>query len=111
MERIRVRVTAAAVTLTALAALAATAPGAFAATPDPAPYGANDAGGFLNVLPPGEAGVANVLDLAAFEATGKFPAHFDDQQPLYENLVYADPALADSQVPNYFKDATFGVKA
>lgn len=28
--------------------------------PDPAPYGQNDAGGFLNVLPPGEAGVDNV---------------------------------------------------
>jgi acyl-homoserine lactone acylase PvdQ len=77
---------------------------------NPATYGLNDAGGFLNVLPPGEAGVDNAGDLALFEANGTIPAHFDDQMPLYQNLVYADPTLTDAQVPSYFKDATFGVK-
>jgi acyl-homoserine lactone acylase PvdQ len=77
---------------------------------NPAPYGSNDAGGFRNVLPTGEAGVDNAGDLARFKATGRIPPHFDDQLPLYENLVYADPHLTDSQVPQFFKDATFGVK-
>src|SRR5437588_10266934 len=76
----------------------------------PAPYGTNDAGGFLNVLPAGEAGVDNAVQLGAFETLGSVPPHFNDQQPLYENLVYADPTLTDAQVPSYFKDATFGVK-
>jgi acyl-homoserine lactone acylase PvdQ len=81
-----------------------------AAAASPAPYGTNDAGGFLNVLPPGEAGVDNITDLGLFEANGRIPPHFADQQPLYENLVYADPTLTDAQVPKYFKDATFGVR-
>src|SRR2546421_7650827 len=76
----------------------------------PAPYGQNDAGGFLNVLPAGEAGVDNAADLLKFETTGAIPPHFDDQLPLYRDLVYADPALTNAQVGKYFKDATFGVK-
>ena len=58
-----------------------------------APYGANDAGGFRNVLPPGEAGVANALQLGQFEAAGTRPAHWDDQLPLYTGLLYASPTL------------------
>jgi len=76
----------------------------------PAPYGVNDAGGFRNVLPAGEAGVDNVTDLAKFQTSGTIPPHFNDQLPLYTGLVYADPTLTDAQVANYFKDATFGVK-
>jgi len=43
------------------------------------PYGANDGGGFRNILPPGENGFDNAAQLAAFEATGTRPAHFSDQ--------------------------------
>src|SRR5947209_6316996 len=78
--------------------------------PTPQPYGTNDAGGFRNVLPAGEAGVDNALDLARFEANGTIPPHFDDQLPLYRDLVYADPTLKVSQISKYFKDATFGFK-
>ena len=49
--------------------LAWTAPAA--AAPEPQPYGANDAGGFLNVLPPGQNGHANAADVVAFTALGK----------------------------------------
>jgi acyl-homoserine lactone acylase PvdQ len=80
------------------------------AAADPAPYGQHDAGGFLNVLPAGEAGVDNAGQLLQFEAAGTIPPHFNDQLPLYQNLVYADPTLTPSQVPTYFKDATFGIK-
>jgi acyl-homoserine lactone acylase PvdQ len=68
------------------------------------PYGTNDAGGFRNVLPPGSNGHDNALDLATFLATGARPAHWDDQQPLYDGLIKAAPGDAT----RYFKDATFG---
>ena len=77
---------------------------------DVQPYGTNDSGGFRNVLPAGEAGTDNAAQLAQFEATGQRPAHWDDQLPLYANLLYASPSLTDADVPSYFKDATFGVK-
>jgi acyl-homoserine lactone acylase PvdQ len=94
-------------------ALGALALGAFAAAPaaaDIAPYGANDAGGFWNVLPPGEAGTDNAVQLAAFRLNGARPTHWDDQLKLYTDLVYGSPGLRHDQIPNYFKDATFGVK-
>jgi acyl-homoserine lactone acylase PvdQ len=85
------------------------APGAQAA--NPAPYGVHDAGGFYNVLPAGEAGNENFVQLAQFEGPQhKIPPHFNDQLPLYQNLVYADPTLTPGQIPQFFKDATFGVK-
>jgi acyl-homoserine lactone acylase PvdQ len=80
------------------------------AAADVAPYGANDAGGFRNVLPPGEAGTDNAFQLAQFRANGQRPAHWDDQLKLYTDLVYASPTLTHDQIPKYFKDATFGVK-
>lgn len=75
------------------------------------PYGYNDAGGFYNVLPAGEAGTDTASQLAEYELTGRPPPHFDDQAPLYQNLLYADPTLTDAQVPDYFKDASFGAMA
>jgi acyl-homoserine lactone acylase PvdQ len=85
------------------------APAAVAA---PAPYGANDAGGFRNVLPPGENGLDTVQQLFAFRGMQHLlPPHFADQQPLYENLLYGAPTLTESQIPNFYKDATFGVPA
>jgi acyl-homoserine lactone acylase PvdQ len=78
---------------------------------DVAPYGSNDAGGFRNVLPAGENGfdsgaqlIANRLD------NSQRPPHFDDQLPLYTGLMFASPTLTRDQIPNFFKDATFGVK-
>jgi acyl-homoserine lactone acylase PvdQ len=88
----------------------AVAPAAQAASPIPPTYGLNDAGGFLNVLPAGEGGTDNALQLADYEATGAVPPSFTDELPMYENLVYAAPTLTDPQVGDYFKDATFGIK-
>jgi acyl-homoserine lactone acylase PvdQ len=75
----------------------------------PQPYGANDAGGFRNVLPSGENGLDNAAQLAQFQLNGTYPPHYADQLPLYANLLYASPTLTPEQIPNYFKDATFGV--
>jgi acyl-homoserine lactone acylase PvdQ len=83
------------------------APAAVAA---PTPYGTDTVPGFRNVLPPGSKGTDNALELAAFTAAGSIPAHWNDQQPLYENLLYASPSLTHEQIDDYFKDATFGVK-
>ena len=77
------------------------------------PYGKHDAGGFRNVLPPGEAGTDNAADLAAFQATGELPPHWADQQPLYDGLIEASarPGFDMNDVESFFKDATFGVPA
>jgi len=75
----------------------------------PQPYGTNDAGGFRNVLPPGENGLDTLSQIFSFRGLGVLPPHYADQQPLYENLVYGAPELSDEKVPAYFKDATFGV--
>src|SRR4051794_2805767 len=90
--------------VTTALALALLAPAAVAHA-GVAPYGADDAGGFRNVLPPGSAGVDNAVQLAQFQAAGTRPEHWADQQPLYENLLYASPTLTDAQVPSFFKDA------
>ena len=73
-------------------------------------YGFDDAGGFLNVLPPGENGTDNAAQLAQFQASGTRPPHFDDQLGLYTGLLNASPTLTHDQIPSYFKDATFGVR-
>ena len=92
--------------LAILASLAAAASSPAA----PQPYGTNDAGGFRNVLPPGADGIDNALELAAFQATGAYPEHWDDQQPLYDGLIGAEPGLGNADIPRFFKDATFGVR-
>src|SRR3954449_12083156 len=78
--------------------------------PTPGAYRENDAGGFLNVLPPGENGFDNALDLARFEANGTRPANADDQLPLYRDLLTGYRTLDDGHLGTYFKDASFGVK-
>ncbi|HWX73810.1 MAG TPA: penicillin acylase family protein, partial [Solirubrobacteraceae bacterium] len=104
-------------TLVAASALAAVLlPAAAMAEAPVEPYGANDVGGFRNVLPAGENGFDNAKALAEFEVgQGKgeavYPPHFADQLPLYANLLYASPTLTHEQIPLYFKDATFGVKS
>jgi hypothetical protein len=72
------------------------------------PYGKDDAGGFRNVLPAGEAGVASLPEALEFLRDGTYPPHWVDQQPLYDDLLYAAPTLTDADIPSYFKDATFG---
>ena len=84
---------------------------AHAAPPNPQPYGANDAGGFRNVLPPGSNGLVNGTQLIEFLVDGTRPPHNDDQLGMYDDLVYATPGLQASQIGEFFKDASFGVRA
>jgi len=96
--------------------LALAAAGGLLATPSFAeaqvePYGTDNYGTFYNVLPPGTNGLDNVLQLAAFEATGARPPHSNDQLAMYSSLTTAAPDIQASQITDYFKDATFGVPA
>src|ERR1700760_3855637 len=75
------------------------------------PYGTSDYRGFRNVLPPGTNGFDDAAQLAQFEATKARPAHNDDQLAMYSNLTTAAGSITPATVPNYFKDATFGVPA
>jgi len=75
------------------------------------PYGTSDYGGFRNVLPPGTNGFDDAAQLAQFEATKARPVHNDDQLAMYSNLTTAAGSITPATVPNYFKDATFGVPA
>src|SRR2546423_408964 len=78
--------------------------------PTPGAYRQDDFGGFRNVLPPGENGFDNAVDLARFEATQPRPPHSDDQLPLYRDLLSSYRTLNDAGVDRFFKDASFGVK-
>jgi acyl-homoserine lactone acylase PvdQ len=75
------------------------------------PFGTSDYGGFRNVLPPGTNGFDDVAQLAQFEATGARPRHSDDQLAMYSNLTTAAGSITPATVPEYYKDATFGVPA
>ena len=110
----RVALCAVAVLLTAAAAPSASAqvpdlPGATG--PEPLPYGADDGGGFRDVLPSGTRGHYDAAELAAFLGTGKTVPRCCDQLGMYGDLVYATPGLPPDHVGRYFKDATFGVRA
>jgi acyl-homoserine lactone acylase PvdQ len=85
------------------------------------PYGANDGGGFWNILPPGSGGHANAVQLATFLAacppTGSTncpnaprPPHSADELRMYADLVHATPGLRPQDIGRYFKDAGFGVR-
>jgi acyl-homoserine lactone acylase PvdQ len=101
-------------TLVLCAVLAAPAsaqlPGLPGGGPTPEPYQAHDGKGFHDILPPGTRGRYNVAELAANKATGATVPHCCDQLGMYRDLVYATPGLTAAQIPNYFKDSSFGVQ-
>jgi acyl-homoserine lactone acylase PvdQ len=74
-----------------------------------------DAGGFLNIVAPGQYGNLTTAQLAQVQAAvakndpSLLPAHYGDQRTLYNNLVHAK-TLTNADLTNYFKDASFGVK-
>jgi acyl-homoserine lactone acylase PvdQ len=74
------------------------------------PYGTNDYGGFRNILPPGTNGLVDASQLAAYELNHNTrPPHNDDQLAMYSNLTTAAPSITSAEIPNFYKDATFGV--
>ena len=99
-------------TLASVLALIALAFAPSVAAADVQPYQTNDygAGGFHNILPPGADGTFSDTDFAQFELTQTYPPHATDQLGMYGNLVYNTPGLTAAQIPNFFKDASFGVQ-
>src|SRR5215218_4042236 len=84
-------------------------PGLPSRGPGAQPYQANDGKGFRDILPPGTRGRYNAAELAAFLATGATVPHCCDQLGMYRDLMYATPGLQASQLPDFFKDSSFGV--
>src|SRR5215216_6321162 len=84
-------------------------PGLPSQGPGAQPYQANDGKGFRDTLPPGTRGRYNAAELAAFLATGATVPHCCDQLGMYRDLMYATPGLQASQLPDFFKDSSFGV--
>jgi acyl-homoserine lactone acylase PvdQ len=78
------------------------------ATAQVQPYGTNDFGGFRNILPPGQNGFDDAAQAAAFKAAGAYPTHANDQLGMYSSLATSVP-ITEAQIPQYYKDATFGV--
>ncbi len=73
------------------------------------PYRAGDFGGFHDILPPGTNGRTNLVELAAFLASGARPAHNDDQRDMYARLLSATPGVTRENLGSLFKDASFGI--
>ena len=93
-----------------LAAAALASPVGAAAQPEPPVqvYGARDgAVTSLNILPPGQGQYQNGPEQAA----GIQSPHNSDQIPLYDAMVQGAPDIKKADLDQYFKDATFGVKA
>jgi len=69
--------------------------------------GFGDAGGFLNILPPGQDGSLNGAEAIAAQG-GTYPPYTRDQLDMYGDLVHASPGLTEAQIFDFFKDASFG---
>ena len=80
-------------------------------TPPQPTYQLNDAaaGDAMSILPPGEHGLYNAADIAAYETNGTRPAGADDQLSKYTDLLYHSIGLTDAQLPTYFDDNSFGI--
>jgi acyl-homoserine lactone acylase PvdQ len=106
MRPIMSGVIAAALVITVVSPAAAT-------TYSPPPtYQADDygAGQVMSIDPPGENGLVNAADLAAFQLTGRRPPASDDQLGKYAGLLYGYPDLADATLGTYYDDESFGVR-
>lgn len=86
----------------------ATGAGCLTVTPQLGPSYVDCAGGdAFNILPAGQDGVENGFQAAS----GQPPAHADDQEPLYANLIKEAPNVPPGDVAKLFKVAHLGVPA
>lgn len=89
----------------ALAATAAIAP-SIASAAAPPDY---CLGQCSDILPPGANGHATLAEILANKALGVRPAHTDDQLGPYAALAQGANTLTDSNLNNFFNDASLGV--
>jgi acyl-homoserine lactone acylase PvdQ len=103
-----------ATTIFAVAAVALGLAGATPAAADTVPTSfqtANDycLGQCNDVMPPGENGNANIVDILGNKLLKTQPPHISDQLGKYDQLLYSYNNLSDSQISNFFNDSSFGV--
>ena len=100
-----------AATASVLVAAGTPALAASAGSGPPPTYRAHDYahGQALSILPPGENGLVNAVQLAQFEATGQRPPNSQDQLAPYRDLPYNYQSLTDGALSQYYNDESFGV--
>ncbi|MFC7548605.1 penicillin acylase family protein [Plantactinospora sp. GCM10030261] len=64
-----------------------------------------------DILPPGQNGDADLVEILAHQALGTRPRHSGDQLGKYADLVYGYAGLREDQIDRFFNDASFGVPA
>ncbi|MEU7902772.1 penicillin acylase family protein [Actinoplanes sp. NPDC049118] len=91
--------------------VAATVLNPLLAVPAAAAYTADDycLGECADILPPGQNGNADLLEILAHQAFGTMPRHSDDQLARYENLTYNYTGLTGQQINTFFNDSSYGV--
>src|SRR6266851_9437861 len=78
------------------------------AGPVGAPFVDCSGGGVFNIVPPGNNGLVNLTDFLQQEAgTSAIPAHQQDQEAMYANLLKVAPHLNPADLTKYYKDASF----
>lgn len=85
------------------------------APPDPAvaAFIADDycLGECSDILPPGQNGDADLVEILANQAFGTQPPHADDQLDAYAGLVQGYTGLTGAQINKFFNDSSYGVSA
>ena len=74
----------------------------------PPPLTVPQLGGFRSVLAQGEGQSVNAADLAAYEASGKPPDTFVNQQPLYVGIMPRAATLKPPDLNVFYKNSSFG---
>ncbi|MFG1992812.1 penicillin acylase family protein [Actinoplanes sp. NPDC048988] len=64
-----------------------------------------------DILPPGQNGDADLLQILASQAFGTKPPHSDDQLGPYDGLVHSYTGLSGQQINTFFNDSSYGVLA
>src|SRR3954470_15476880 len=64
-----------------------------------------------DILPPGQNGDADLVQILASQAFGTKPPHSDDQLAPYGNLVSGYTGLTGAQINTFFNDSSYGVAA
>jgi acyl-homoserine lactone acylase PvdQ len=73
------------------------------------PYGSDNYGQYWYIMPPGNNGTTTLTQLPGTEL-GTEPPNFGNQSAMYEDLLWGQNTLTDSNIGNYFIDGTFGVQ-
>lgn len=83
------------------------------AAPAQAAYMADDycLGECSDILPPGQNGDADLVQILASQAFGVKPPHSDDQLGPYAALAHSYTGLTGGQINSFFNDSSYGVPA